>query len=82
MAWVITQPCVDDKIAFCASVCPENCIETSVDSNQYFINPYKCTDCGLCDLVCPVAAIFKEDDVPLQWRSSIQSNRQFFDERR
>jgi len=78
MAWVITAPCESEKIAKCASVCPEQCIYTNDASNQYFINPFQCTNCGLCDLACPVAAIFAEEVVPEQWMHYIQKNRDFF----
>ncbi|REK58278.1 MAG: ferredoxin [Thermobacillus sp.] len=81
MAWVITPPCEGEKLAKCVAVCPENAIETSEDAGQYYINPYKCTDCGLCDLTCPVAAIFPAAAVPKQWRHSIEENRLFFETR-
>ena len=29
-----------------------------------YINPDECIDCGACRPVCPVAAIFPEDEVP------------------
>ena len=31
-----------------------------------YIHPDECVDCGACELVCPVEAIFCEDDVPGQ----------------
>jgi ferredoxin len=37
-------------------------------------------DCGACEPVCPVEAIFYEDDVPEQWRDYITANYDFFDE--
>ncbi|WP_139488739.1 4Fe-4S dicluster domain-containing protein [Brevibacillus dissolubilis] len=79
MAFVITQPCVNEKYARCVSVCPENAIETDEHANQYFINPDKCTECRLCDLTCPAAAIFPEDMVPKQWKHYIELNRAFFE---
>ncbi len=32
-----------------------------------YIHPDECVDCGACEPVCPVEAIFYEDDVPEQW---------------
>lgn len=78
MAWVITEPCVNEKIAKCKEICPEDCIETDDNSNQYFINPDKCTNCGLCDLSCPVGAIFEESTVPIQWKKYIEINKSYF----
>ena len=39
-----------------------------------------CVDCGACEPVCPVEAIFYEDDVPPQWKEYAQANAEFFDD--
>ncbi len=31
------------------------------------VHPDECVDCGACEPVCPVEAIFYEDDLPQQW---------------
>ena len=69
MAYVITQPCIGTKDASCVEVCPVDCIHSTDDAEQYFIDPDECIDCGVCAEVCPVEAIFFEDDVPEQWQS-------------
>ncbi len=46
--------------------------------SQFFIHPDECIDCGACEPVCAVKAIFVEDETPEQWKSSIELNRQFF----
>ncbi|MDP5274606.1 4Fe-4S dicluster domain-containing protein [Chengkuizengella axinellae] len=79
MAWVITAPCEGEVAARCVSMCPENAIEQDQSGGQYYINPKLCTDCGLCDLSCPVAAIFPKDKVPYQWKSYINKNKQYFE---
>ena len=56
MAFVITELCRDEKAAVCLDVCPVNCIVNT--DTQYVINPDICIDCGACELVCPVEAIF------------------------
>src|SRR5690349_7971410 len=67
MAYVIAQPCIGVKDAACVSVCPVDCIHPSSGdagfdaSEQLFIDPQLCTDCGLCIHECPVAAIFAEE---------------------
>jgi ferredoxin len=43
-----------------------------------YIDPGKCIDCGLCEPVCPVSAIFYEPDVPAKWQSFIAKNAGFF----
>ena len=65
MTYVITQPCIDLLDRSCVEVCPVDCIheEEGVDRKLY-IDPDECIDCGACEPVCPVTAIFTEDDVP------------------
>jgi NAD-dependent dihydropyrimidine dehydrogenase PreA subunit len=65
MTYVITDPCIDVLDKSCVEVCPVDCIhyEEGVD-RKLFIDPDECIDCGACEPVCPVTAIFAEDDVP------------------
>jgi NAD-dependent dihydropyrimidine dehydrogenase PreA subunit len=56
-----------------------DCISSDDDSEQYFIDPKECIDCGVCAEVCPVEAIFFEDDLPEQWSSFLQTNREHFE---
>jgi NAD-dependent dihydropyrimidine dehydrogenase PreA subunit len=42
--------------------------------------PDECIDCGACEPVCPVEAIFYEDDVPAQWKDFTAANTAFFTE--
>ena len=43
-----------------------------------YIHPDESIDCGACEPVCPVKAIFVEDETPEQWKHFIELNRQFF----
>ena len=65
MTYVITDPCIDVLDKSCVEVCPVYCIhyEEGTDRKLY-IEPDECIDCGACEPVCPVTAIFAEDDVP------------------
>ena len=65
MTYVITEPCIDVLDLSCVEVCPIDCIhyEKGTDRKLY-IDPDECIDCGACEPVCPVTAIFTEDDVP------------------
>ena len=45
---------------------------------MYFIDPDECIDCGACEPVCPVNAIFPEDDVPDEWKHYIAINADYF----
>jgi ferredoxin len=35
-------------------------------------------DCGACEPVCPVEAIYYEDDLPSQWADYYKANVEFF----
>ena len=87
MTYVITEPCIGVKDASCVDVCPVDCIHSTDDDEQYYIDPEVCIDCAACETVCPVSAIFYEEDVPEQWRDYTQKNSDYFqaktdDERR
>ncbi|MCU0299933.1 MAG: 4Fe-4S binding protein [Candidatus Nanopelagicales bacterium] len=43
-----------------------------------YIHPDECVDCGACEPVCPVEAIYYEDDVPEEWTEYTQANVDFF----
>jgi ferredoxin len=81
VAYVIAQPCIGVKDNSCVEVCPVDCIHSTDDADQYFINPDECIDCGVCAEVCPVEAIFFEDDLPEQWASFTLVNAEFFKNR-
>ena len=76
MSYVITEPCIDVKDKACVEVCPVDCIYEG--PHQLFIHPDECIDCGACEPVCPVTAIFTEDEVPEPSKPFIELNKQFF----
>ena len=78
MPYVITQPCITVKDAACVDVCPVDCIHSTDEAPQYYINPDQCIDCAACEMACPVQAIFHEDAVPEEWKSFVQVNADFF----
>src|SRR5690625_3615351 len=68
MTYVIAEPCVDLKDKGCIDECPVDCIYEG--DRMLYIQPDECVDCGACEPVCPVEAIFYEDDVPEQWSTT------------
>jgi NAD-dependent dihydropyrimidine dehydrogenase PreA subunit len=78
MTYTITEPCIGTKDASCVDVCPVDCIHTTPEDPQYYINPEVCIDCAACESVCPVSAIFFEDDVPAQWKEYNEINANWF----
>ena len=76
MTYVIAQPCVDVKDKACIDECPVDCIYEG--NRMLYIHPDECVDCGACEPVCPVEAIFYEEDVPAEWSQFHQANVEFF----
>ena len=78
MTYVIALPCVDLKDRACIDECPVDCIYEG--DRMLYIHPDECVDCGACEPVCPVEAIYYEDDLPDQWADYYKANVEFFDE--
>jgi len=78
MTYVIAEPCIDVKDKSCIEECPVDCIYEG--DRMLYIHPDECVDCGACEPVCPVEAIFYEDDVPAQWKDFTATNAAFFEE--
>ena len=76
--YVIAEPCVGVKDGSCVDVCPVACIHTTPDSPQFYIDPDICIACEQCVLVCPVNAIFLDQELPSQWQGYAQINAEFF----
>jgi len=78
MPYIITEPCIGVKDASCVDVCPVDCIHSTDDAPQYYINPDQCIDCAACEIACPVQAITHENDVKEEWTKYIAINADFF----
>lgn len=78
MAYVIAEPCIDVKDKACVDECPVDCIYEG--QRILYINPNECVDCGACEPVCPVEAIFYEDDLPDDWAWYKDMSVEYFDE--
>jgi NAD-dependent dihydropyrimidine dehydrogenase PreA subunit len=78
VTYVIAEPCVDLLDKACIEECPVDCIYEG--ARMLYIHPDECVDCGACEPVCPVEAIYYEDDVPEQWSAYTKANVDFFDE--
>ena len=78
MTYVIALPCVDLLDKTCIEQCPVDCIYEG--ERMLYIHPDECVDCGACEPVCPVEAIYYEDDLPDQLRPFLADNAAFFAE--
>ena len=76
MTYVIALPCVDVKDRACVEECPVDCIYEG--GRSLYIHPDECVDCGACEPVCPVEAIYYADDLPEQWAIYTADNARFF----
>jgi NAD-dependent dihydropyrimidine dehydrogenase PreA subunit len=78
MTYVIGEPCVDVVDRACVDECPVDCIYEG--RRALYIQPEECIDCGACEPVCPVEAIYYEDDLPESLKSYLADNETFFTE--
>ena len=67
---------MDIKDRACVDECPVDCIYEG--ARMLYIHPDECVDCGACEPVCPVEAIYYEDDLPEPLRPYIDENVKFF----
>ena len=77
MTYIIALPCVDVKDRACVEECPVDCIYEG--NRMLYIHPEECEDCGACEPVCPVEAIYYEDDLPEDQEEYFDINAQFFE---
>lgn len=78
MTYVIAEPCIDVVDRACVDECPVDCIYEG--ERSLYIQPDECIDCGACEPVCPVQAIFYEDDLPAEWSAFTADNARFFEQ--
>jgi len=77
VTYIIALPCVDVKDRACVEECPVDCIYEG--NRMLYIHPEECVDCGACEPVCPVEAIYYEDDLPEDQEEYLDVNAQFFE---
>jgi NAD-dependent dihydropyrimidine dehydrogenase PreA subunit len=85
MTYIIAEPCIDVKDTACVDVCPVDCIHPTKNEVEEFekekklyIDPDECIDCGACEPVCPVEAIFEEAATPDKWKQFIQIDADWY----
>jgi ferredoxin len=82
MAYVITEQCTKDEK--CVEVCPVDCIHPRKDEadfeavKQLFVDPGSCIDCGACVPVCEASAIYPLDELPEQFKATVEANAQHY----
>ncbi len=76
MAFVIVEACAGVKDKSCVEVCPVQCFYEGDD--QLYIKAEECIDCGACDTVCPVDAIYPERELPPELMGASEKAAKFF----
>lgn len=87
--YVITEKCVATCDTACVDACPVDAIHgplplaqlRALDPTtrpQMFIDPMVCICCAQCEPVCPVNAIYRDDEVPKQYADAEETNAAFF----
>jgi NAD-dependent dihydropyrimidine dehydrogenase PreA subunit len=76
VTFVITATCLDIKDMSCVEECPVDCIYEG--GRKLYIQPKECIDCGACEPVCPVDAIYPDRTLPQEWAEDLEDNRVFF----
>jgi NAD-dependent dihydropyrimidine dehydrogenase PreA subunit len=74
--YVVAEPCVDVLDRACVDECPVDCIYQG--ERMVYIQPDECVDCGACEPVCPVEAIYHVDDLPEEWSAFTGINAEAF----
>jgi len=67
--------CISSLMSALTVVLASQCVRLG---RMLYIQPDECVDCGACEPVCPVEAIYYEDDVPGQWKDFSKANTEFF----
>lgn len=84
MAYSIAEPCINVKDTACVDVCPVDCIHPKkeepdfANAFQLYIDPNECIDCGACEPVCPVEAIFENEALPEKWKHFAKANADYY----
>ena len=83
MTYTIAEPCVGVCDKACVDECPVDGIQPrdgydDISGKQLYIDPDTCIDCGACEPVCPVNAIYPEADVPDEWAKYTELNAAHF----
>jgi ferredoxin len=75
MAHVVTERCADCRYTYCIAECPVDCFwEVTAPRHMLLIDPDVCINCTKCVPLCPVNAIWPEEELPEAYASWKQVN--------
>jgi ferredoxin len=64
MTVVVTDNCEGCRFTECVKVCPVSCFHSG--DTMVYVDPNTCVDCAACIPVCPVQAIYFQEDLPIE----------------
>jgi ferredoxin len=70
MVAIVTENCQHCRFTECVTECPSDCFHG--DDEMLYIDPKACIECGECVPICPVKAIYEEEDLPedkAEWKA-------------
>jgi NAD-dependent dihydropyrimidine dehydrogenase PreA subunit len=76
VTFVITEACVDLMERSCVRECPVDCIYEG--NRQLYIHPDECIECGACEPVCPVEAIYYDGELPDEHAAAARRQESLF----
>ena len=76
MTYVVNDACVDIRDLSCVKECPVDCIYQG--DRMMYIHPDECIDCGACEAVCPVEAIYYDGDLTPEQQHLLDRSIAFF----
>ncbi len=71
--YVIAEPCIGVKDASFVDACPVDCIHTTDEAQQHFVDPDQHIDCAPCESACPVPAAYFDADLPAEWHRLLRA---------
>ena len=74
MTYIVTDRCVGSRYTECVADCPVDCFYELQDPVMLIVNPDECIDCDACVPLCPVNAIYPEDEVPDEYQEWVEKN--------
>ncbi|TMH78276.1 MAG: ferredoxin family protein [Betaproteobacteria bacterium] len=72
MTTIVTDNCDGCRFTDCVTVCPVACFHG--DEKMLYIDNDVCIQCSACIPLCPVHAIYADDDIPEDQRHWIEVN--------
>jgi len=79
VTWIVTERCDGCRYTDCVAQCPVDCFyEITGPYQMVVIDPDTCVDCAICEVACPINAIFRDSEVPEPYQKWIYLNRELY----